>query len=40
MIINKNIKRAEFIRRPNRFQAYVKLDNKKKLWFMFLIQEM
>lgn len=29
MIINKNIKRAEFIRRPNRFQAYVKLDNEE-----------
>lgn len=26
MIIEKNIKRAKFIRRPNRFQAYVKID--------------
>ncbi|NMM64118.1 DNA/RNA nuclease SfsA [Clostridium sp. P21] len=26
MIINKNIIRSEFIRRPNRFQAYVKIN--------------
>lgn len=29
MIIKKNIKRAEFIKRPNRFQAYVKVDNEE-----------
>lgn len=29
MIIEKNIKRAKFIRRPNRFQAYVKIDDEE-----------
>ncbi|MBU5593477.1 DNA/RNA nuclease SfsA [Clostridium sp. MSJ-4] len=29
MIIDKNIKLAKFIRRPNRFQAYVELDGEE-----------
>ncbi|MBU5486507.1 DNA/RNA nuclease SfsA [Clostridium sp. MSJ-11] len=29
MIINKKVVKAEFIRRPNRFQAYIKLDGEE-----------
>lgn len=29
MIFKENIKIAEFINRPNRFQAYIKIDNKE-----------
>jgi sugar fermentation stimulation protein A len=28
MKINKNTRKVEFIHRPNRFQAFVKLDNE------------
>lgn len=31
MKINKNIIRAEFIKRPNRFQAYVKINNEVEM---------
>jgi len=31
MIYNNNIIRAEFIRRPNRFIAYVKIDDKEEI---------